>query len=108
MFQKIFDSKILKEDFKILGSAQLKLKVSSNQNCGMIAARICEIDKDGSSNLVTFGILNLAQRNGRNKNLKVIKNKFYNVLLNLNDTGYEFTKGNKIRINKFFFKSKKI
>ena len=93
-----FDSNILKEDLKILGSAQLKLKVSSNQNCGMIAARICEIDKDGSSNLVTFGILNLAQRNGRNKNLKVIKNKFYNVLLNLNDTGYEFTKGNKIRI----------
>ena len=65
----------------------------------MVAARICEINQDGSSNLVTFGIINFAQRKGREKNLKVTKNKFYEILINLNDTGYEFTKGNKIRLS---------
>ena len=95
----VFDTNSLKENYKILGSPKLSLKVSSDQNCGMIAARICEINPDRSSNLVTFGIINLAQRNGREKNLRVLKNKFYSISLNLNDTGYEFSKGNKIRIS---------
>ena len=94
-----FETNVLNEDFKILGSPILKLKVSSDQNCGMVAARICEINQDGSSNLVTFGIINFAQRKGREKNLKVTKNKFYEIFINLNDTGYEFTKGNKIRLS---------
>jgi len=104
--QKIDDSKsltfetdILNEDFKILGSPTLKLKVSSDQDCGMVAARICEINQDGSSHLVTFGIINFAQRKGRERNLKVTKNIFYDILINLNDTGYEFSKGNKIRVS---------
>ena len=94
-----FDTNPLKNNYKILGASKLNLKISSDQNCGMIAARICEIHPNGSSNLVTFGILNLSQRNGREINLNVVKNKFYNISLNLNDTGYEFSKGNKIRVS---------
>ena len=42
-----FETNVLNEDFKILGSPILKLKASSDQNCGMVAARICEINQDG-------------------------------------------------------------
>ena len=95
----VFDSNKLKNNYVILGKTSLTVELSSNKNFGMIATRLCEINENGDSNLVTFGILNFNQINGKNINYKIKANKKYKVNLNLNDTGYAFKKNNKIRIS---------
>ncbi len=95
----VFDSGKLKEDFVILGETSLNIELSSNKNFGIIAARLCEIDENSNSNLVTFGIVNLSQIKGKNINYKIKANKKYKVNIKLNHTGYKFKKNNKIRIS---------
>lgn len=95
----VFDTEKLKKDLIILGETSLNIELSSNKNFGLIAARLCEIDSNGNSNLVTFGIVNLSQIKGKNINYKIQANKKYNVNIKLNHTGYKFNKNNKIRIS---------
>ena len=95
----VFDTEKLKKDFIILGEASLNIQLSSNKNFGKIATRLCEIDENGNSNLITFGIVNLSQIRGKNINYKIKANKKYNVNIKLNHTGYKFKKNNKIRIS---------
>ena len=95
----VFDTENLKNDKIILGKTFLNVELSSDKNFGLIAARLCEIDQYGNSNLITFGILNLSQIKGKNINYKIKANKRYKVMIELNDTGYKFKKNNKIRIS---------
>ena len=95
----VFDSTTLKNNYVILGKTSLTVELSSNKNFGMIAVRLCEIDQNRNSNLITFGILNLNQIKGKKINYKIKANKKYKVIINLNHTGYEFKKNNKIRIS---------
>ena len=86
-FSLCFDSEILSDYLDLLGTALIHLRLSSNYNCGLIAARLCDLAPDGSSTLITFGVLNLKQRKGREILAEVIPDKEMDLTLRLNDTG---------------------
>ncbi len=54
----------LTEPLELLGAPIVTLRLSIDQPLGMIAVRLNEVKPDGASSRVTFGLLNLAHRNG--------------------------------------------
>ena len=49
---------------ELLGNARVELELESDRPVAQLAARLCDVAPDGSSLLVTRGVLNLTHRNG--------------------------------------------
>ena len=94
----LFDTEPLLETFSILGNPKLLLEVSSDQPQALVAARICDVWPDGSSTLVTRGVLNLSQRASKQNPEKLVTGERYNVELTLNHVAYEVPPGHKLRV----------
>ena len=58
-----FTSAPLEERIELLGNARVELLLESDRPVAQIAARLCDVAPDGSSLLVTRGVLNLTHRN---------------------------------------------
>ena len=93
-----FDTLPFEEVFELLGTTNVHLRVSSDCDCGLIAARLCDVSPDGASTLITYGILNLKQRNGRETLAKVVPGKNMDVVVRLNDTGWSLKPGHRLRL----------
>src|SRR5699024_6644205 len=58
------DSPLPAGELAILGHPVLKLKLTSDHPVAYVSAKLCEVDSDGTSALITRGLLNLTHRNG--------------------------------------------
>ena len=94
----VFDSPPLDAPLQILGTPRLSLRIASDRPAGLVAARLCDVAPDGASTLVSFGILNLAQRGGRERPLPVEPDTYYEVGVRLNDVGYALDAGHRLRV----------
>ena len=94
----VFDSEKLELPLEILGNASLTLHLSSDQPQGLVAVRLCDLWPDGSSTLITRGILNLSQRNGKSNPKAMIPGEVEEVIVELNHVGYIVPKGHKLRL----------
>jgi predicted acyl esterase len=93
-----FDSEPLIEALDLLGTTTAYLRVSSDSACGLIAARICDVAPGGASTLISYGILNLKQRNGREFLAEVKPGETMDVHVRLNDTGWSVKQGHRLRL----------
>ena len=57
-----FTSAPLDERIELLGNARVELELESDRPVAQLAARLCDVAPDGSSLLVTRGVLNLTHR----------------------------------------------
>ncbi len=64
----------------------------------MIAARLEDVAPDGSSTLVTYGLLNLTHRDSHEAPEPLTPGKWYKVELALNDIAQAFPAGHRIRL----------
>ena len=94
----IFDTEALSEPLQILGNAVAALQLSSNQPQALVAARLCDVWPDGSSTLITRGILNLSQRNGKSQPEAMIPGDLVSVEVELNHSAYVVPVGHKLRL----------
>ena len=94
----VFDTETLALPLEILGNSALTLHLSSDQPQGLVAVRLCDLWPDGSSTLITRGILNLSQRNGKSNPEAMIPGKVVEVMVELNHTAYVVPKGHKLRL----------
>ena len=93
-----FDSDPMPKPVSILGGAQFKATLSSDQNCGQVILRLCDVAPDGSSTRITYGMLNLAMRDGLGQPQAVVPGEPMTVTIKLDDTGYEVPAGHKLRL----------
>lgn len=93
-----FDMPIQSAPLDIIGTTTAEFEVSSDAGNGLLAVRLCDVARDGSSTLITYGVMNLAQRDGREVQAPVVPDERYSVSLTLNDTAYRILKGHKLRI----------
>ena len=93
-----FDTQILDSNIEILGNAIAKLTITSDQPQALIALRLCDVWPDGSSTLITRGILNLSQRNGKSVPESLIPGQEYLVEVSLNHVGYIVPVGHQLRL----------
>lgn len=83
----VFDL-LLDNDIAILGDAEVELTLSSNQAQALVAARLCDVWPDGSSTLITRGILNLSQRFGKGNPEPLKPHEAVSVTVKLNHVAY--------------------
>lgn len=95
----VFETSALEKPLEILGKAEVELNISASRPLAMVAARISDVSPDGKATRVTYGLLNLCHRNSSDNPEVLEPGKKYKVIICLNDIGYKFIKGNKIRLS---------
>lgn len=94
----LFDSRPLEEPIAILGTPFLDLCLSIDRPLGFVAVRLEDVDPTGRSARVSYGILNLAHREGHERVVPAVPGETMHVSVKLCDTAYEFAAGHRIRI----------
>ncbi len=82
----------------LLGRARVQLDLASTTPRANLVVRLCDVAPDGSSTLVTLGVLNLIKRNGMDRTEELEAGKMYRVTVDLRAAGYQFPPGHRIRI----------
>jgi len=93
-----FDSDPLEQRLEILGAPILHLRLSTNEASAQIAVRLNDISPDGTSSRVSYGFLNLTHRESHSNPEPLEPGHIYDVTIRLNDIGYAFPAGHRIRI----------
>ncbi len=90
----------LNHDVPIMGNPSLVVSLSSSNSNGILVARICDVFQDGTSTLVTYGVLNLTHRDGHTpKSVAPLEEgKLYTITIELVSIGYTIPKGHRLRL----------
>jgi len=94
----VFDSDPLDESIEVLGAPVLEVEIASDRPVALLAARLCDVAPDGSSLRVSYGLLNLCQRDSREAPEPLERGRPYRVRLQLNDLAHAFATGHRIRL----------
>lgn len=95
----VFDSQILENSVEILGFPKFEVSLSSDKECAMLYASLCDVAPDGSSKRVSYGVMNLTHLQGHDKVVKLKKDEFVRAFVKLDCCGYKFPKGHRIRLS---------
>ncbi|MEV0736053.1 CocE/NonD family hydrolase [Streptomyces sp. NPDC050549] len=82
----------------VLGRPRVRLRLTSEVERGQVVARLCDVAPDGSSTLVTRGVLNLSARHGRDRAVPWTAGAAEDVTFELNGIGHAFPPGHRIRL----------
>ncbi|MGB7269695.1 MAG: CocE/NonD family hydrolase [Albidovulum sp.] len=93
-----FDTGPLGAPLDIIGTSTIDFEVSTDAGCGLLAVRLCDVDENGASTLITYGIVNLAQRDGREICADVVASTRYRIRYELNDIAHRVVKGHTLRV----------
>jgi hypothetical protein len=101
-----FDSERLEQDLTLLGAVELDLELMVDKPLVNIAVRLCDVYPDGTSAVMTYGVLNLSHRHSHERPEPCPVNVPFRVQLKLNDFGRTVPKGHRLRLaiqNQFWF-----
>ncbi|MFB6652927.1 CocE/NonD family hydrolase [Streptomyces microflavus] len=93
-----FEFPVEEAPIEILGRPRVKLRIRMDVPRGQAIARLCDVAPDGSSTLVTRGVLNLAARHGRDRTDDWTPGETEDVTFDLNGIGHTFPPGHRIRL----------
>ncbi len=94
----VFDGPPLEGRLEILGRPILRLTLQSDRPRAMVAARLCEVDPDGRSRLVSYGLRNLALSDDLSATRQLEPDRWYGVEIPLRATAYAFRPGHRLRL----------
>lgn len=93
-----FDFEV-QQSFQILGRPRVRLRLTCPTTRGQAVARLCDVAPDGSSTLVTRGVLNLSARHGRDGVEEWPPGATEDVDFELNAIGHTFPPGHRVRLS---------
>lgn len=93
-----FKSAPSEKDTVLLGAPRLNLTLSSNAQHGQIVVRLCDLRPDGTSNLISLGLLNLRHRNGFEKSESLAPDQELEIQVSLDQTAYNLPAGHQLQI----------
>jgi uncharacterized protein len=94
----VWDSPPLDTRLELLGAPDLELEVACDAPQANLIARLCDVHPDGASLRVSYGVLNLAHRDGHADPAPLEPGRRYTVRLRLNDVAFAFPPGHRIRL----------
>ncbi|MEM7539600.1 MAG: CocE/NonD family hydrolase [Chloroflexota bacterium] len=94
-----FTSPPLTDNLVIFGNPTFHLYISADVAVMPVAVRLLEVSPDGTSVLVTKGILNATRRNGMDNPEPLIPGEITQVEFHMEATAWRFTAGNQIQIS---------
>ncbi len=89
----------LPEELEILGHPRVDVTVTSSAPVAYLTAKLCDVFPDGTSALVTRGLLNLAHRGSREHPSPLEPGTPYRVAVELEVTSWAFEPGHRIRLD---------
>lgn len=95
----VFETAALDEPLEMLGIASVELEVEANRPVAMVAVRLSDVFPDGAVTRVTYGLLNLAHRDGHVQPKPVEPGERYRVQLPLNGVAQRFPAGHRLRLS---------
>jgi putative CocE/NonD family hydrolase len=94
----IFETPPLDRRIEILGAPIVTLDVASDKPLANLAVRLCDVHPGGASLRVSYGILNLAYRDGYETPAALVPGHRYRIRIQLNDAGSAFPALHRIRL----------
>jgi hypothetical protein len=88
----------LEECVEILGAPVLTIETSADEPLALLAVRLCDVAHDGTSRLVTRGLLNLTHRTGSADPQPLEPGRREQVRVPLEAIAYAFPAGHRIRV----------
>lgn len=95
----VFDSAPLGSEVVLLGQPLLTLRLAADAPLANLCARLVDIHPDGTATRVTFGVLNLAHRDGSAEPKPLAPKEQVEISLALDACGYRFAPGHRIRLS---------
>ncbi|MEO8544090.1 MAG: CocE/NonD family hydrolase [Burkholderiaceae bacterium] len=92
------DTAPLAQDWQLLGEPELELDLCCDQPQALLAARLCDVAPDGSSLRLSYGLLNLAQRDGPEQPQPLVPGKMVRVRLRLCALAQVVPRGHRLRL----------
>ena len=94
-----FDDNPSKTTIDIVGRPKIKLTLKSDNQCGHLCVRLCDVSPEGSSTRITYGLLNLAHRESHENPTPIPVDKEFSIELELDQIAYRLLPENKLRIS---------
>src|SRR5262249_40607459 len=94
----VFETAPLDTSIEILGAPIVTLDVASDMPMVNLMVRLCDVHPSGESLRVSYGVLNLAHRDGHERPALMAVGEHYCVSVRLNDAGSIFPAGHKVRL----------
>jgi putative CocE/NonD family hydrolase len=99
VFSLVYDWAQLAEELEVLGHPRVTARVTSSAPVAYLSAKLCDVHPDGTSQLVTRGLLNLSHRNSREHPAPLVPGEAVDVSLELEVTSWVFERGHRIRLD---------
>jgi putative CocE/NonD family hydrolase len=88
----------LSEPLELLGFPEVVLDLVADRPQALVSVRICDVAPDGTSLLVTRGLLNLAHRGGHERPQPLVPGEPFELRLRLDSCAHRFAAGHRIRL----------
>lgn len=98
-FSLVYEWPPLDEELEILGHPRVELTLSSSAPVAFLSAKLCDVFPDGTSALVTRGLLNLTHRESRELPSSLEPGTPYHVTVEMEVTSWVFEPGHRIRLD---------
>lgn len=95
----VFETEPLEEAVEILGMPRAKLVLSADKPSAMAAVRLSDVNENGEATRITYGVLNLAHRNGHEHPEHLEPGRKYEIEVPMNYIAQRFEKGHRIRFS---------
>ncbi len=93
-----FDTAPLAEPLELLGQPTVTLRAAADRPAAFVVARLCDVWPDGSSTLITRGVLNLCHRHGHDRPEPLTPGEAVDVTVTTKGTGYSVPAGHRLRL----------
>lgn len=95
----IFETEPHTGEIQMLGQPRVELVVSADEPQAMVAVRLSDVAPDGKATRISFGLLNLAHRDGDESPTPLEPGRRYRVSVPLNRLGQRLPAGNRLRLS---------
>ncbi len=94
----VFDSPVLDRRLMLVGAPAAHLDVAVDRPLALVCMRLSDVAPDGEVTRVTYGLLNLAHRDGHAAPAELEPGRRYKVRVRLNEIAHLFAPGHRLRI----------
>lgn len=94
-----FDMTVPEAGLTLLGRPQLKLRLSVDRPQANLIVRLCDVGADGTSQRVSYGVLNLTHRDGHREPSAVPIDTPLEATVTLNQLCHRFLPGQRLRVS---------
>jgi hypothetical protein len=93
-----FTSEPLDERIELFGRPQVRLDLAVDRPDAFVVARLCDVAPEGTSTLISRGVLNLAHRESHEEPRPMVPGERTSVTIDLNALGQAIAAGHRLRV----------